>query len=123
MKKLVFILTIVFASAAVMQGCYYDKAELVYPTNTCDTTNLTYTAKIQPIIQEKCYGSSCHSGDNPVSGTRLDSYRALSRIDNTELIRRITLPPSDADHMPRGRSLSDCQKNLIIAWYAGGAPE
>lgn len=124
MKKapliIIFLITIV-----IMQSCYYDKAEQVYPinSNTCDTTSITYTINMQPIIQNYCY--SCHAGTAPSGGgIVLDSYAALKNFaaGGGSLIGRIT-STDPLVQMPRGGpKLSDCDISKIKAWVNAGTP-
>lgn len=123
MKK-TLIITFVFASILTIQSCYYDKAEQVYPitSNTCDTTAITYTTKVQPIIQNYCY--SCHAGTASAgAGIVLDNYLAVKAfVPSGSLVNRlITTDPSLL--MPKGGpKLSDCDISKIKAWVNAGAP-
>src|SRR4051812_28774397 len=114
MKKILSIL-VVTISIAGMQGCYYDKEELAYPSTACDTAAMTYTTNIQPIIQNFCY--SCHAGAATGSfGINLDSYANLKVEANSgELVHRIT-STDPAFMMPKGGPrLSDCDISKIQA--------
>ena len=47
------------ASLLILAGCYNDKYDKLYPkpvTNTCDTTTITYSNDVKPIIVSNCYG-------------------------------------------------------------------
>jgi len=60
MKVPISILLLVAALFAA--GCYYDTVEELYPVNTnlpCDTTAVTYSGTIAPIITGTC--SKCHA--------------------------------------------------------------
>jgi uncharacterized membrane protein len=92
-----------------------------------------YGAHVEPIFAAHCY--SCHGPDKQKSRLRLDSYGALMRggkhgpvikagnAKGSELIRRVTLPPSDDDAMPPDgkRSLSANDVKVIELWIAAGA--
>lgn len=124
MKKIPILIAL-FASISIIQGCYYDKAELVYPinTNTCDTIGMTYTTHVQPIIQNYCY--SCHAGTAPSGGgIVLDSYAGVKNFaaGGGSLIDRITSTDPSVQ-MPRGGpKLSDCDISKIKAWVNAGTP-
>ena len=96
--------------------------------------NTFYGARIQPILSARCI--TCHGEDKHKGSLRLDSYRALMRggkdgpiiqAGNTqasELFRRITLPASHDDFMPKSKQpLSAEQMKLIELWIAAGASE
>jgi uncharacterized membrane protein len=92
-----------------------------------------YGVRIQPIFAGHCI--SCHGPSKQRSGLRLDSYAALMRggkhgaaikpgdARGSDLFRRITLPPSHDDFMPKEakQPLSGDQIGLIEMWIAAGA--
>ena len=92
-----------------------------------------YGVRIQPILAGHCI--SCHGPSKQRSGLRLDSYAALMRggkhgvvikpgdARGSDLFRRITLPPSHDDFMPKEakQPLSGDQIGLIEMWIASGA--
>jgi len=94
--------------------------------------NTFYGAQIQPIFTARCI--NCHGPDKRKANLRLDSYRALMRggkngpvirsgnVQTSDLFRRITLPASHDDFMPKGKQpLSPDQVKAIELWIAGGA--
>ncbi|HVX48966.1 MAG TPA: hypothetical protein VHB48_02375 [Chitinophagaceae bacterium] len=104
-------------------GCYYDKADLVYPssTSTCDTTNITYNKTITGILSANCY--SCHSGSASLGGgIKLDTYTGiLPYISNGHLVNDIK-QTTGSDPMPKGGAkLDNCSINQIITWINKGA--
>ncbi len=91
-----------------------------------------YGARIQPIFSAQCL--SCHSAAKRKGGLQLTSYPALMRggkhgavvkagdASGSELLHRVTLPPSDDNFMPKGKpALSADQAKLIELWIAAGA--
>ena len=92
-----------------------------------------YGVRIQPIFAGHCI--SCHGPSKQRAGLRLDSYAALMRggkhgvvikpgdARGSDLFRRITLPPSHDDFMPKEakQPLSGDQIGLIEMWIAAGA--
>ena len=58
-------------------SCYYDNEEALYPSlnTSCDTTNVTFSGTIVPILNNNCF--SCHSNANAatsVNNIRLEDY-------------------------------------------------
>jgi len=104
-------------------ACYYDVEEELYPeTNACDTTAVSYTADILPLIQSACY--SCHNIPTSFGSVTLEPYTALKEyVDNGQLSCTINHAngcspmPTNAPKMP------DCEISLIEKWIADGAPE
>jgi hypothetical protein len=93
-----------------------------------------YGARIQPIFAAnciKCHGVEKHKGD-----LRLDNYSALMRggkngpvirpgnAQSSDLFRRITLPASHDEFMPKGKQpLSADQAKVIELWIGAGASD
>jgi uncharacterized membrane protein len=91
-----------------------------------------YGARIQPIFSAQCL--TCHSAAKRKGGLQLTSYAALMRggkhgavvkagdASGSDLLHRVTLPPSDDSFMPKGKpALSADQAKLIELWIAAGA--
>jgi uncharacterized membrane protein len=92
-----------------------------------------YGSRISPILTRSCV--SCHNPNKIKGGLRLDTYAQLMQggddgpviepwlPQESDLIRRITLPPDDDDHMPsNGKNpLSAAEIKLIEQWIADGA--
>ena len=59
MKAINTILAI-FIVSVTLTSCFYDKADVVYPTTalSCDTVNVTYTNQIVSIVNAQC--NYCH---------------------------------------------------------------
>jgi hypothetical protein len=115
--KLTFLITGIF----VFQACYFDKEELLYPSgNECDTTNITYSGTVAPIIENNC--NTCHSGIDPFAGIWTDNYDDLKTIvDNGRFWGAISHDPNYSP-MPKDRpKLSDCSLLQIDIWIENGA--
>ncbi len=96
--------------------------------------NTFYGARVQPIFSAHCIG--CHGADKHKGNLRLDGFPALMRggkdgpviqagnIQGSDLFRRITLPASDDDFMPKGKPpLTPDQMKTIELWIGAGASE
>lgn len=122
MKKLFWIGLVIFLIA----GCYYDNEEYLYPKpeKGCDTTNVTYSGTILPILQTNCYG--CHSASQNVNsgkGINLEDFSLLKqRVISGELSASIE-PNSILVQMPKdGAVLPACSLTKIRIWIDKGAP-
>lgn len=92
-----------------------------------------YGERIQPIFSQHCIG--CHGPSKHKANLRLDSFEAVIRgskdgpvikagnAQESELLRRITLPPTDDDFMPSGHKppLSSNEIKRIEVWISSGA--
>jgi uncharacterized membrane protein len=96
--------------------------------------NTFYGARIQPIFTGHCV--SCHGQGKHKGNLRLDTYRSLMRggkigqviqvgnIQGSDLFRRITLPASHDDFMPKGKQpLTADQVRTIELWIGAGASD
>jgi cytochrome c553 len=88
--------------------------------NVCDTTGITYTNFVKPLIQGKCQG--CHSGTNPQGNLNLTQYPNVQSVAlNGKLYAAIT---RTSGWMPKnGQKLNDCNLQKIDAWIKAGAKE
>lgn len=96
--------------------------------------NTFYGARIQPIFGARCI--TCHGEDKQKGNLRLDSYRSLMRggkdgpviqagnAPSSDLFRRVNLPASHDDFMPKGKNpLTAEQVKLIELWIGAGASD
>jgi len=95
---------------------------------------LVYSDIIQPLLQEKCYG--CHGKNKQKGRLRMDDSLRLMKggkdgvviipgnAEKSEMIKRLSLPREDDDHMPPKEKpqLTQQEIALIHWWIAAGAP-
>ena len=87
----------------------------------CDTTGITFTADILPILQTNCI--SCHSGAAPSGNIDYSTYNGVkTTVDDNTLPGSITHSYGYSP-MPQGASkLSNCNIAYIQTWIHAGAP-
>ena len=87
----------------------------------CDTSNVTFSGTIWPIIELNCNG--CHSGSQPSGGFELIDYTTIMvQINNGKLFGAINHLPN-FQPMPRNApKLSDCKIDQIQIWIENGTP-
>ena len=92
-----------------------------------------YADVVQPILQSKCY--SCHGPKKQKGGLRMDDQQLFlkggedgavftaGKADESELIKRLLLPPNHDDHMPPKQKpqLNERQIALLHWWIEQGA--
>jgi hypothetical protein len=114
-----FTLVIIIA----INGCYYDKGELLYPqkASNCDTSSvISYSAKVVPILTTQCY--SCHIGTSAGGGIVMGTH-ATDKVTavNGKLYGSIN-HSSGYSAMPKGAAKMDaCQIQLIKKWIDAGS--
>lgn len=109
----------------LVQSCYYDKEDDLFPftKTTCDTTNVTYSQTIAPIMASNC--NNCHNNSNNNGGVKTDTWDQLSIVaKDGRLSNAINWTYGGSKNMPSGGSkLSDCDLAKISAWINAGAPD
>jgi cytochrome c5 len=111
-----FIIIVIFFAS-----CYYDNQEALYPslTNTCDTTNVTYSGTIAPIMSNNC--TSCHSGGAPAGSISLTSYANVQTVAASGALMN-ALTGTGVPAMPPSGSLSACKISQVQIWIKHGMP-
>lgn len=107
-------------ASLLLNGCYKDNEEDLYGNN-CQTSNVSFSTTIQPILNASCV--SCHSGAGASAGIRLTSHSEVSAaIDGGRFIGAIKHQSGFSAMPPSGPKLTDCQISQIEAWVAQGKP-
>ena len=89
--------------------------------NTCDTTNVTYSGSIIPILQNSCIG--CHSGSTPGGNISLNTYAGVfTQATNGKLFGSVNHSTGFSAMPKGGNKLSTCQIDMIRIWIDAGAP-
>jgi hypothetical protein len=122
MRKILSIITL-----ALLTGCYYDSKEGLYPTigDVCDTSNVTYSGDIQPMLQSSCY--TCHSNANAAGsggGIKLEKYDDVKIVAlNGKLSGAINHASgySPMPNPPGSAKLNSCSITKTDVWISKGA--
>lgn len=120
MKRLILPSIILFL--IFFMSCYYDSQEALYPyySSSCDTTNVTYSGTVVPILRNNCY--SCHSNASAAS------FGANIKIENyADLTAQMPTVVTAINHngsispMPKNSSkLNTCLLTQIDIWVRKG---
>lgn len=87
--------------------------------DACDTTNVTFSGSIFPLISANCMG--CHSGASPSGGIALENYNDIKAVAvNGKLYGSVSQTAGYAS-MPPGSRLLTCQIDMIRIWIDGGS--
>ncbi len=79
-----------------------------------------FSADVYPVLQRACF--ECHGAEHGKGGQRLHSREVFARADHQEILRRVALPRSDKEAMPkRGTLLSPQDIQNLREWIAAGA--
>lgn len=104
-------------------GCYNDKYDKLYPTGpvACDTTTVSFSADIMPVLSAKCNNAGCHDV-TASGGYNLATYAgAQLAVTNGRMIGSVTWT-AGFSAMPKGMpKLTDCEINKMRRWVNQGA--
>ncbi len=115
MKILIILMTV-----CLFSSCYYDKEETLYGA-TCDTSAVTYSATILPVLASTCI--NCHGGSFPSAGVRLDTYTNVRTYAlNGRLYGAISHSAGFFAMPQNAAQLSDCTISKFRIWINNGAP-
>jgi hypothetical protein len=96
------------------------------PEPPCDTSNVSFSGFVFPIIQDNCYG--CHSGSNPEGGIFLTNYDqvktqgTIPEGSTGSLLGSITWAYGNYQMPKNSNPLSDCKIAQIEIWIQEGMP-
>lgn len=112
-----------FSGLSFFQSCYYDNAEDLLGAQTCDTSAVSYSMDVVPILEAKCY--ICHSQTNAPSagaGYVLEGYEYLMDVVSTGQLSGSIDWKSGFSPMPKGGAqLPSCERAKIRNWVDQGA--
>lgn len=122
MKK-IKLLVLGVVVAIFMQSCYYDNVEELYPeTPDCDTTNVSFSNDVWPVINSNCV--SCHNDASPSGNISLSNYGNIVSVAQNGSLLGVIKHEDGWSPMPKGGgSLSDCNISKIETWVNAGTPD
>ncbi len=121
MKKL-----LILACIIVLAGCYKDTEEELYPDwsntggATCDTTNVSFSATVKPIIDQYCAVSGCHNAAGNGGGYVFETYAGVN-LAKGRLLGAIKQEAGYSPMPKGGAKLDVCQIAQISSWVNDGA--
>lgn len=116
-KSILLIGTIVFLMA--ITGCYYDNKQEMY--GSCDSSNVTFSTVIEPIINANCVG--CHGSSSPSAGISLVGYDQVVLAANNGGLVGTMNNSGGYMLMPPSGKLDNCKLNQVNKWIRNGLPK
>lgn len=115
-KILVAAFILIFSLLFLQTACRYDNEIDQYGETPCDTSNVSYSQVIRPMVDENCV--SCHGPGGENENVPFTTYDGLKQYAQEAVPRisgaTILMPPTGA--------MSDCNVALFTAWVNAGAP-
>ncbi|MCC6410510.1 MAG: hypothetical protein IT270_02550 [Saprospiraceae bacterium] len=88
---------------------------------TCDTSNVTYSGTVKPLLDKYCNG--CHGGSSPQGNINYNTFTGVKATATDGSMMGSIQHASGYSPMPEnGNKLSNCNISLIQTWVDAGAP-
>ena len=110
----------VITAALGLQGCYYDKEELLYHksgTVDCTTISAKFSTDVAPLIKTKCATAGCHNAAGSAGGAVLETYTQIAGL-SARVYQRCVIDKT----MPTSGPLSTSEIAIITCWVNSGTP-
>ena len=109
----------------LISACFYDSEEYLYPQigNSCDTTAITFSGSVKPILQTYCY--ICHSNATSSFGNniKLEDYTDVKiKVDDNSLFGSVNFSTGYSPMPKNSQKIDDCKIAIIKKWVEAGAP-
>lgn len=121
--SLLFIVAVSFLSSLVFSSCEWKNEEEQFGIVVCDTSQVTLSGTVRPILQTNCY--ACHSNSTASTagaGINLDDYTALKGRASSPSFIGSMKHSGGYSPMPRGaEKMSACDIRLIETWIQNGS--
>ena len=119
-KKTSFIIGLIVLIS--LNSCYYDSVEELYPQPpVCDTSGVTYSGTVKPIIDANC--TDCHSGSVPAGNISLANYNeVVVAAQNGSLLGTIRHDNGWSPMPKNGNKIDDCSIKKLEVWVDSGTP-
>jgi hypothetical protein len=119
MKRLFISIATISLFSSLFVSCYYDNEEALYPalSSSCDTTNVTYTGTIVPLLNNSCL--TCHSNVATGGSILLTNYAEV--VANAPRITGSIKQLSGFSAMPKNSGkLKSCTITQWDIWVRNG---
>jgi hypothetical protein len=119
MKRLIIFLPFIAIFLLFFVSCYYDNEEALYPTlnTSCDTTIVTFSGTIVPILSNSCY--SCHSNATAAFGGNIH-LEAIADVRTNSAKIVVSIKQTGTKPMPPGGKLKVCSITQFDIWVRNG---
>lgn len=88
--------------------------------NVCDTTNVTFSGEVWPILEATCKG--CHS-TSPSGGVKITNYSEVKDLVDAGTLQNVLSRKGPRSPMPPTGPLEQCAMDQIRIWIEDGAQD
>src|SRR5215213_4270870 len=112
MKKLISVSVVLVVLLFIVFSCAKENEQELGAGFTCETSNMSYTKSIQPILESFCY--DCHGRGLSQNGINFDTYTGVKTVaDNGKLVGAISHSSGFVAMHKSAPRLSDCNIKKI----------
>ena len=111
---------VAIAITSVLLSCVNHDLGSSEPIGPCDAVGtVSFDDDIKPILEVSCIVPGCHNGSlgPDLFWGDVTKFKAHA----AEASRRVQLPDTDPDQMPKEGTITSEEKQLIVCWVAQGA--
>lgn len=107
--------------AVLPSGCYYDNEEYLYGAGACDTTLVSFSQRIDPLVRGRCF--PCHDAASANGGVVMEGFDAVQAAATGGILLCAVRHESGCSPMPKNApKLSACDIRAIEKWIDNGTP-
>jgi hypothetical protein len=127
MKRFLPLVIILFVCTLIISfaGCSKQSEDKLAANTPCDTTAVSYSTGVVPILQQNCYpchGASSNSGSGGITLEGYSNIKTWTNKNNKDYVVGNVTHAAGFVGMPYGLpKLPDCEVNTIVAWVNQGA--
>jgi hypothetical protein len=119
-QKMIKRVTYFLVLSILFSSCYYDVEADLYPSETCVSTDMSFSKDVEPILVANCNG--CHSNAAKLGNITLEGYANTKiYVDNGGLVGSIKHSNGFSPMPKGGAKLIDCNITKIEAWISQGS--
>ena len=126
-KKINYTIIVILGLITFVSSCYYDSKEELYPylNTNCDTTNISFSNSVIPVLQINCLG--CHSNSAAVEsggGIFLEDYSNVKALGENGILMGSVNQLDGYKPMPENTGkIDDCSILILNMWIEQGYPQ
>lgn len=104
--------------------CFYNKEDILYAKNQCDTTNITFSGKVSPVFAKNClvcHGNAVAPPDG--GGLRLEDYADVKANISRAYGAMSHLPGFIPMPLGQSETIDQCEIKIVRIWKDSGMPD
>ncbi|MEO8068796.1 MAG: cytochrome c [Flavobacteriales bacterium] len=109
--------------APLLVACRHDARDVLPPMVVCDTTAVTWSGTVVPILQTRCALSTCHVTGGNGTGNFTTYAGVQTQVANGKLLNAVQHLPGALPMPPNAPAIPACEIQALVTWVNDGALE